>query len=1128
MFKILTRINITVQERFVVTYKYQFSIFFIAIFIVLFTSCNENTRNDFSSTELFEKLSSDKTNIKFSNALKPNVSNKFNLLDYDYYYNGAGVGIEDINNDGLLDVFFCGNEKPNKLYLNKGDFIFEDISDAAGINVNKYWSTGVTFVDINQDGFMDIYVSQGGPHPDAKRKNLLFINQKNLQFIERAMDYGLADEGMSTQSVFFDYDNDNDLDCFVMNESIAYGYDPITFFRLMNEESNRFYTSYSHLYENQNQKFVDVSIKAGIDKPTFGLGLSVSDINSDGLLDIYVANDYYVPDYMYINKGNGTFSDRAKLHLSQMSFFGMGSDIADIDNDSDKDIFVLDMASADHKRSKTLMASMDTKSFDLLTNGFRFPYQYMFNSLQLNDGNNRFQNIAQMSGLSKTDWSWSVLINDFDLNYNKDIYITNGYRKYGLDNDFKNMVIEAKTKYKNKVPLDIKRELYEKMPSEKLANIFFNNDGQLQFSNRTKELGLDYESFSNGAAYGDLDNDGDADLVVNNIDEEAFVFKNKTLESSDKKFVKLIFDDASKKRNILAKLYTSDRQVQYQELTTVRGYMSSIAPELIFGIRNNATIDSLVLIDGTEKKLILNKVNQNAVIEVNYDQFVSKFVKSDKLKTKSFFPIAPMALNLDFKHQENEFDDFEKETLLPQKQSTQGPSLSIGDLNQDGQEDIVIGGAKDQATQVYLSNEGSFRKVANPVLIADRQYEDVSTAVFDVDLDGDLDLFVAGGGNWSPNAGEAYADRLYINNGSGVFTAGQVSIESHNYNIAGDIAVIDLNNDGYLDIIVGNRIRPQSYPLAAQSYILINDKGNLKASSEEWISGFNKLGIINDIEIVDWNNDGLNDIVMVGEWDGIHIFENQDGSFKNISKELGLDQLKGWWYSVHQLDMNNDGYKDLIIGNVGLNTKHKASLAKPFSIYAKDFDNNNSLDIVLSYKYKDEDVIARGKECSSGQMPFISEKYETYQEFADASLQDIFGAENLNESYKKEANEFRSVLLKHSKNNSYDLTYLPKEAQMFPILDAIIYDFNEDGNEDILVGGCIYNAEVETPRLDMGHGLLLYSDGTSFVPSKSTEDYLYIPGNLKKLELLQFQGKAHIVGAVNNGAPAVLQFNGSQ
>jgi len=585
------------------------------LIIFLFNSCKNDFNKESNNIEgdqkkpknltlspNFLKINSETSGLFFNNKITPDLTSKANLFDYDFFYNGAGIGIEDLNNDGLKDIFFCGNQVPNKLYINKGNLIFEDVSELANVNTNKNWSNGVTFVDINNDGWMDIYVSQGGPENKEKRKNLLFINQKDLTFKEEASNYGLDDMGISTQSAFFDYDKDGDLDCIVMNENNYYGVDPSTFYSILKNKQILKNNS-SHLYKNDNGKFIDVTAKAGLLRPSFGLGLCVSDINNDSWLDIYMANDYYVPDVLFINNKNGTFSDQIKTFTNQISFYGMGIDIADINNDNLKDIFVLDMASSDHIRSKTLMASMNVPKFDLLINTLGLQYQYMYNSLQLNMGENKFHNVSQLTGVSKTDWSWSGLIFDTDNDENEDIYVTNGYRKYASDNDERTKIAKAKQQYRGKVPLTVKEELYNSLPSEKLANILFKNNGDLHFDNVTSLSELNEPSFSNGAAYSDLDNDGDLDIVVNNMDDNAFLFKNMSVENGNANYIKIVTKGLNSEDFAKVSI-TYNGKTRTKESKRVRGYRSAVDNTIHFGLGNNGIIDTLKIIWPSGKQIL--------------------------------------------------------------------------------------------------------------------------------------------------------------------------------------------------------------------------------------------------------------------------------------------------------------------------------------------------------------------------------------------------------------------------------------------------------------------------------------------------------------------------------------------
>ena len=1083
---------------------------------------SENKNNSHNQVSNFEQINPKQSGLHFSNTLAHNLKNGLNVFDYDYYYNGAGVGIADINNDGLKDIFFCANQGSNKLFLNKGNLVFEDITESANINTKKGWSSGVTFVDINNDGWLDIYVSQGGPYSKSDRANLLLINQRNNTFKEGASNYGLDDTGISTQSAFFDYDKDGDLDCVVMNENEYWGVDPLTFLKILSDKQKLFDNS-SHLYQNDKGKFKNVTEHAGLLKPSFGLGLCVSDINNDNWLDIYIANDYYLPDVMYINNKNGTFTDQIKNTTNQISFSAMGVDIADINNDNLKDIFVLDMAPTDHIRSKTLMASMNVPQFEMLVKTFGFQAQYMFNSLQLNMGANKFHNIAQLAGLSKSDWSWAGLIFDTDNDGNEDLYITNGFRKYSSDNDVRMRITEAKKKYNGNIPFEIKETIYNNLPSEKLENILYKNNGDLNFKNVTPSSGLNIPSFSNGAAYADLDNDGDLDIVVNNIDDEAFLFKNKTIENSAGNFIKIITKGMNSEN--FAKVSISYKGLtKTKESLRVRGYLSTVDNEILFGLGKESIIDTVSVIWPSGKFEKRYKVKTNTTLTFNendaHNSKEMKPIKADFLFTK-------IANSIDFIHKENDFNDFEKEILLPYKQSTLGPSINKGDVNNDGKDDFYIGGALGQAGQLFIQASKGFLKVKNQAFTDDARYEDMESLFVDIDNDGDNDLYVVSGGSEFTERSESLTDRLYLNDGKGGFSRTKSS-DLKDYTISGkSVTKIDFDKDGDNDIIVGNRIKPQKYPLSDPSLIYENVNGTLRNVTAMIAPDFENFGIVNKVITTDFNNDGWDDFIAVGEWTPIGIFLNEKGTFRAISKESNLDNEKGWWYSIIETDVNKDGNKDYIIGNVGLNYKYHVDSEKPLRIYAGDFDLNGTQDDVLSYKFKGNFVPARGKECSTQQMPFISKKTPSYKQFANATLVDIYG-EKINNAYQREVNEFHSILLLNEGNGKFKKLELPIMAQSLPILDGDVFDFNKDGFEDLIIVGNIFNTEVETPRLDNPFALILISnkkDGYTVLGPDKTG--LFIDGNAKSVKIIKqnYLNKIFAVIATNNAKTEVFELS---
>ena len=1085
------------------------------ILIILLYTCESNTGSADNTIETYnnyEKVPSSSSGISFINRIEHNLASKSNLFDYDYFYNGSGVGIADFNNDGLKDVFLCANQANNRIYLNKGGLTFEDITEKANINANnKGWSSGVTFADINQDGWIDIYISQGGPYNKEKRKNILLINQGDLTFEEKADEYGLADTGISTQSAFFDYDKDGDLDCIVMNENDYYGLDPERFYKLF-ENKELLKENSSHLYEQIDGKFIDVTEKAGLLKPSFGLGLCVSDLNNDNWLDIYIANDYYVPDGMYINNGNGTFTDKIKTATKQISFYGMGVDIADVNNDNLKDIYVLDMASSDHVRSKTLMASMNTSNFELITNKLDLHYQYMFNSLQLNLGNNNYHNIAQHSKLAKTDWSWAGLIFDHDNDGYEDILVTNGYRRYGSDNDSRIKINQTKRLYDGKVPLEIKEQLYEELPSEKLPNILYKNSGNLNFKNISQYSDLNEPTFSNGAVYSDLDNDGDQDLIINNIDQETFIYKNTSIEKNLGNYIKIV-PKGNVSENFAKITIKYNDIVKTKESKRVRGYLSAVDNDVHFGVGDNKNIDSIIVewVSGKTEKISNVEVNQTINV---FEKNASKEINTAQQTNYWFNKTNSTGIN--YKNIENDFDDFKKEILLPYKQSTLGPSISSGDVNNDDLDDVFIGGSKGQPGQLFIQRGNRYENKRISSFIEDRNYEDMESVFIDIDNDNDLDLYVVSGGNEFNNRSNLLQDRIYLNDGNGNFTKDKQS-EISDYTISGkSVSKIDYDKDGDIDLIVGNRIIPQKYPLYEPSIVYENVNGIFKNVTYKTAPEFENFGIVNKVITTDINNDGWEDFICVGEWTNIGVFINNKGKFKNISIESGLDKIYGWWYNIQETDVNNDGYKDYIVGNIGTNSKYKTNQSKPLKVFADDFDENGTHDLVLSYEYKNEYVPLRGKECSTQQMPFIGEKIPTFDEFATSSIEDIYG-EVVTTAYQKKVTEFSSVILVNNGDMTFKVNKLPELAQTIPILSSETYDINKDGYEDIIVAGNIYNTEVETPRLDNQFAVVLLSNKIDNYKAIGPENTgLYTNGNTKSIKMVGDNNPLLII-ANNNG-----------
>lgn len=1109
----------------------------------VFVSCSSDHSADSQgqdSAPLFTLLDASATGVEFSNELEENPLTDHNVLSYQHYYNGAGVAIGDVNNDGLPDLFFTGNEVPNRLYLNKGGMKFEDITEASGINPpNKHWCTGAVFVDINQDGWQDIYVCQYGPYLPNERKNLLFIHNGNAEapaFSEESAAYGLDDPNESVQAAFFDYDKDGDLDCYVMNES---KYALVVYQEVFEDlkEKENLEAASGKLFRNDGGKFTNVTEKAGVQRYGYGLGLVVSDINQDGWLDIYVANDYSVPDFMWINNGNGTFTDKIKETTRQVSFYGMGADIADYNNDGYPEIAVVDMASIDHFRSKTLMASMDSDGFWYFVNNLGYQYQYMFNTFQLNNGNGSFSNVANLAGISQSDWSWAALLADFDNDGWKDYFITTGFRRYARDNDFRNEMKAIRDANGGTVPMEMRTEIYAKMPQISLPNFIYRNNHDLTFENATEVWGTGKESYSNGAAYADLDQDGDLDLIVNNIDEKAFIYSNNAVEQQRGNYLR--FKLVPENKGLLpvgatVTLKAADNKIQFQEFGTVRGYMGCMEPVLHFGLGEVAEVEEAEVVWPDGRRQVLTHLPANKIIEVK--QTDAKERQAPKAEKKAF-PIASVdvkSLGIDFVHKENEFNDFAKEVLLPHKQSTLGPKISVADANGDGLEDFFVGGAGGQGGVLYFQKaNGTFEKAkSQPWTELDAVCEDLDALFFDPDFDGDMDLYIVSGGGGDFEGKEpALQDRFYLNmDGKGTY--GKVGNALPEMHTSGNIVrVADFDKDGDLDLFIGGAAIPGRYPYPDRSYLLRFNKETLRFedATKELAPNLVSPGLVKDAIWTDLNGDDYPDLVVVGEWMPISVFINEKGTFRNASSDYGTDNLKGWWYSIANADIDGDGDQDFVVGNLGMNGKFHAGKDHPFNVFASDFDKNGTCDVVLTKEYKGRLVPTRGRQCSSEQMPFIKEKFPTYKDFANAGIEDILGKQNIDEALHLQVTTFQTGILINNGKGKLEFHPLPNEAQIAPVNGIICQDLDEDGYEDIIIAGNNFDAEVETPRYDAGTGLVLKGDGKgNFHPVLARESGFFTPWNVKNIKSIKLSnGSDHLIlVAVNNGTLKAFRLSG--
>ncbi len=1093
--------------------------FLLFLLIVSAFSCSDQEKTTPKKTEkIFSQLNAKESNITFANTLTENDS--LNYFTYGYIFMGGGISAGDINNDGLIDLFFTGNMVPNKLYLNKGNLQFQDITETAHITGDNRWYTGVTMVDINQDGYLDIYCSVGGKY--GPKENQLFVNNGDNTFSEQAKNYGIAETGNSVQSTFFDYDLDGDLDLYIANYPPTPFNAPNQYYRF--KKSNPKDIESDKLYRNDSGVFTNVTKEAGVHN--FGLSLSATaaDINQDGWPDLYVSNDFSSPDLFYINNKNGTFSEMSKELTKNTSFYGMGVDIADLNNDGLLDIFQVDMTAQDNRRAKANMASMNPKLFWSTVNS-GFHYQYMQNSLQLNNGviNDTlpdFSNISRLAGVSSTDWSWGPLLADLDNDGFKDIFISNGTRREINNKDYFDSIKNIRNSDKN----FLKRSLA--IPSEKIDNFVYQNNGNLTFSKKNKDWGIQYKGFSNGGVYADLDNDGDLEIITNNIDDTATIFENKSSDYNNYLNIKLK-GAAQNPLGIGAKITVKTKaNTQFQELTLTRGFQSSVAPEFHFGVGQVDTIETIKIQwpDNTVQKI--ENVVSNQSITINHKNALNNV--EAQIASTTLFKSTVLNQFLEHNHIENTYNDFIKEVLLPHQTSRLGPYIAVGDLNGDALEDIIIGGASQNPTGVYYQNKKGFSKQENTVFSIDTNSEDMGIHIFDADNDGDNDVYIVSGGNeFEPNS-LTLQDRLYINDGKGNFSKDTAALPSM-LTSGSRVYSNDFDKDGDLDLFIGGRLIPGNYPQPAKSYILENrsTKGTPKFIdvTKTLAPDLLKLGLATDASWTDIDKDGWTDLIIVGEWMPITVFKNIKGSFKNITPKLNLEDTTGWWFSIKSGDFDNDGDTDFIAGNLGLNYKYKANLEETFDIYLNDFDKNNKNDIVLSYYNNGKEYPLRGRECSSQQIPAIKAKYKDYASFSIATLDDVYTKKALENSLHYQVKSFASVYLEN-KNGKFIVHKLPVEAQLSNINQIVVQDFDKDGNLDAVLAGNLYSSEVETPRNDASNGLFLKGNGKGdFTPIRALKSGLYLPGDVKDMHSIPFNSKNYILATKNNDSVQMIQIN---
>jgi enediyne biosynthesis protein E4 len=1094
--------------------------FFLSAALVISSCENDNAPDGIQTADnqktasaepIFQQVPFNHSGIDFYNMIIEDFYH--NILMFDYMYNGAGVSVGDVNNDGLPDVYFTGNYANNKLFINQGDLKFTDVTESAGVNAFGTWCNGAVMVDINSDGFLDIYVcrSYRTEYPDMRR-NLLFINNQNNTFTEQAKEYGIDDGAHSMQASFFDYDNDGDLDLFVANHPEDTKKHNKQRYELWKNppasESNKLYRN------NGNNTFTDVTQQAGLLDYSFSLGIMAQDFNNDGYTDLYISNDFEEPDLYYLNNGDGTFSERLKENFKHVSFFGMGIDAGDINNDGLTDLVTLDMLAEDNYREKTQMSSMNPEEFwSSISLGYH--YQYMRNSLHLNNGNGSFSEIGQMAGIHRTDWSWAPLLADFDNDGYKDLFITNGYRRDSRDKDNRAKIDAILNDPNSVVGPDELQNMLNSMPSTKINNYFYKNNGDYTFSDISEQAGTDIPSFSNGAAYADLDNDGDLDLIINNLMDTAFVFKNMTAENNKGSYLRIVLNGTQLNPNGIGTKVSvyNNGQHQITQQTNTRGYLSTVEFPIHFGCGTAGDIDSLVVSWPDKTSQTVLNVKTNSELTINHVD-AGKTPTITKENSTLFANINPAELNINFKHKEIIFDDYAKQVLLPHKMSQFGPCIAVADVNGDDLDDFYIGGAQGQSGSLYLQNSNGFYKSKNGTWNNSADREDTGAHFFDADNDGDPDLYVVSGGNEFDAGAKAYLDRLYINDGKGNFTATKNLIPD--ITTSGSVVTSsDFDNDGDLDLFVGSRHLPGNYPNSPTSYLLENQNGVFKDVTEK-VDGLSRAGMVTDAIWVDFDSDNFPELVITGEWMPVRVFNNKAGAFSETTTEAGLDSSQGWWFSLSAGDFDNDGDIDVVAGNLGLNYKYRATDKKPFHLYSTDFDKNGSTDIVLAFENRDGQFPVRGKQCSSQQIHDISNKFPTYSQFGSSNLKDIYG-EALEKSNHFIVTTFSSSILVNNNNTTFTILPLPPEAQFAPVNSMIVSDFDDDGNLDILMAGNLYVSEVETGRADAGTGLLLtgIGDGT-FIANRSVKSGFWANKDAKSIQMIKRPKHSNLILVGNN------------
>lgn len=1070
----------------------------------------------------FRLVPASQSGVTFKNVLTPTV--EFNILNYMYFYNGGGVAIADFNGDGLPDLYLTANQLDNKLYLNEGGMRFRDVTEAAGAQGLSGWATGVTTADVNDDGRLDIYVSYVGDYLIYKGRNQLFINQGNdaqgvPQFLDASADYGLDLVGFSTQSAFFDYDRDGDLDMFMLTHSL---HEAGTFGRSTLRKTIHPLAG-DRLLRNDNGRFVDVTVESGIYGSVlgYGLGLAISDVNLDGWPDIYVGNDFHENDYLYINQGNGKFVESIEQQMPHTSRFTMGVDCGDINNDAYPDVITMDMLPAD---PEILKKSGAEDAYDVYTYKANFGYHHQFarNNLQLNNRDSTFSDIALLAGVYATDWSWSALLADFDMDGYKDIFVSNGIRRRPNDLDYINFISADSIRYRlQEIITEKDLDYINKMPELRIPNFMYRNNHDLTFEDKTSPWGLDAPSYSNGAAYGDLDNDGDLDLVINNVDDEAFIYENQAIQRDSKsagRYLQISFDGAQgNKSGIGAKVFLYDSGVvQMQELYPTRGFQSAVDYVMTFGTPTSS-IDSMIVVWNSGACQRLSRVPTGQRLTVHEREATQRYDYSQHHTNRKLFTMES-GPEIPYRHRENNFVEFTREQLIPHMLSSEGPAAAVGDVNQDGLEDLFLGGGKWQEASVFAQQpNGKFVRLLQPDISRDSTYEDIDAVFFDADQDNDIDLLVVSGGNEFSGRSPYRNPRLYLNDGKGSFTrSGQFKDIFMN---GSTVALSDYDRDGDIDVFLGARSIPFNYGKLPDSYLLQNDgKGNFSDVTNTAAPALRRMAFVKHAVWCDVDGDKDDDLVVAAEWSPFIILYNDDAKLRPMALEgSGLEQSNGWWNVVSPFDADNDGDLDFMLGNMGLNSKLHASIKEPVRMYVADFDKNDSIDQVVTHYLRGKEYVMHTRDEIMKQMPSLKKRFLSYTSFAQASLTDLFSKQDLERSEQFVAYTFASSFVENLGNGTFLIKPLPLAAQFSSVNALLATDFNHDNRQDIISAGNFYLNNIQLGRYDASYGQALAGlEGNTFTPVPSATSGLSVRGQTRKLRQIVVGGKVYYLAIRNN------------